>query len=110
MGRSPAWSESSCVGRLLLEKAGASSLIDDFVPTLTASDIAAGRTGRISHQRVAVMLYHYGPLDKTDQAAYASGVKKKFAGAVFAPDDLDRYCMVTGIVGPCRYRPDQSSH
>jgi len=56
------------------------------------------------------MLYHYGPLDKTDQAAYASGVKKKFAGAVFAPDDLDRYCMVTGIVGPCRYRPDQSSH
>lgn len=53
----------------------------------------------------AVMLYHYDPLDKADQAAYASGVKNKFAGAVFAPDDLDRYCMVTGIVGPCRDRP-----
>ena len=57
-----------------------------------------------------VMLYHYDPLDKADQAAYARGVKKKFAGSVFAPDDLDRYCMVTGIVGPCRYRPEQSSH
>lgn len=50
----------------------------------------------------AVVLYHYDPLDKADQSAYASGVKKKFAGAVFAPDDLDRYCMITGIVGPCQ--------
>lgn len=58
----------------------------------------------------AVMLYHYDPLDKADQTAYASGVKKKFAGAVFAPDDLDRYCMTTGTVGPCRYRPEQLSH
>jgi len=32
-----------------------------------------------------VMLYHYDPLDKADQAAYASGVRKKFAGSVFAP-------------------------
>ncbi len=46
----------------------------------------------------AVMLYHYDPIDKADQAAYARGVKRHFAGAVFAPDDLDRYCMVTGIV------------
>jgi ribonuclease BN (tRNA processing enzyme) len=58
----------------------------------------------------AVMLYHYDPLDKADQAAYASGVKKKFAGSVFTPNDLDRYCMITGVVGPCRYRPEQSSH
>lgn len=50
----------------------------------------------------AVMLYHYDPLDKADQAAYASGVKRDFAGTVFAPDDLDRYCMVTGTIGPCR--------
>jgi ribonuclease BN (tRNA processing enzyme) len=49
----------------------------------------------------AVMLYHYDPEDKADQAAYVSGVKRHFAGAVYAPDDLDRYCMVTGIVGPC---------
>ena len=50
----------------------------------------------------AVLLYHYDPLDKADQAAYASGVKKHFSGAVFAPDDLDRYCMVNGMVDPCK--------
>lgn len=49
----------------------------------------------------AVMLYHYDPEDKADQAAYVDGVKRRFAGAVYAPDDLDRYCMAAGIVGPC---------
>jgi ribonuclease BN (tRNA processing enzyme) len=49
----------------------------------------------------AVMLYHYDPEDKADQAAYVSGVKRHFAGAVYAPDDLDRYCMITGVVDPC---------
>lgn len=57
----------------------------------------------------AVMLYHYDPLDKADQAAYVRGVKTRFAGVVFAPDDLDRYCVVSGIVGPCRHGPGQSS-
>lgn len=50
----------------------------------------------------AVMLYHYDPQDKADQVAYENGVRKKFTGAVFAPDDLDRYCMTGGRVGPCR--------
>lgn len=49
----------------------------------------------------AVMFYHYDPIDTADQAAYVSGVKKHFAGAVFAPDDLDRYCMAAGVAGPC---------
>lgn len=57
----------------------------------------------------AVMLYHYDPKDEADQAAYESGVKKHFAGTVFAPDDLDRYCMVAGIAGPCRSLPEPSS-
>lgn len=41
----------------------------------------------------SVVLYHYNPLDKSDQAAYMSGVKKYFSGPVFGPDDLDRYCL-----------------
>lgn len=41
----------------------------------------------------SVLLYHYNPTDKTDEAAYVSGVKKYFAGTVFAPADLDRYCL-----------------
>lgn len=56
----------------------------------------------------AVMLYHYDPLDKADQAAYARGVKKHFSGSVFAPDDLDRYCMIAGVAGPCRDQPRRS--
>ncbi|HEY6619131.1 MAG TPA: hypothetical protein VIY68_06290 [Steroidobacteraceae bacterium] len=40
----------------------------------------------------AVVLYHYDPQGKADQAAFVRGVKKHFAGPVFAPDDLDRLC------------------
>src|SRR5579885_3422019 len=41
----------------------------------------------------SVLLYHYNPADKADEAAYVSGVKSYFAGLVFAPADLDRYCL-----------------
>jgi ribonuclease BN (tRNA processing enzyme) len=41
----------------------------------------------------AVLLYHYDPADKIDQAAYVAGIKKYFDGPVFAPDDLDRFCI-----------------
>lgn len=49
----------------------------------------------------AVLLYHYDPEGKSDQATYVNEVKKHFSGRVFAPDDLDRYCMSTGIIRPC---------
>lgn len=49
----------------------------------------------------AVVLYHYNPADKADQAAYIAGIKANFAGPVFAPDDLDRYCLSSGVVAPC---------
>lgn len=49
----------------------------------------------------AVVLYHYNPANEADQAAFVSGVKKHFAGPVFAPDDLDRYCLNSGVVAPC---------
>lgn len=40
-----------------------------------------------------VVLYHYNPADQADVAAFVSGVKKYFPGPVFAPADLDRYCL-----------------
>jgi ribonuclease BN (tRNA processing enzyme) len=40
----------------------------------------------------SVLLYHYDP---TDPAAYVAAVKKHFSGPVFAPADLDRYCLNT---------------
>jgi len=48
-----------------------------------------------------VLLYHYDPADKADQAAFVSGVKQYFSGPVFAPDDLDRYCLRAGAVAAC---------
>lgn len=50
----------------------------------------------------AVILYHYNPKDKADQAAYVSGVRKVFTGPVFAPDDLDAFCLSSGTVRPCQ--------
>jgi ribonuclease BN (tRNA processing enzyme) len=59
----------------------------------------------------SVLLYHYRPQNKNDVAAYISGVKKYFAGPVFASADLDRYCLdathgkgsgATFVVNPCR--------
>ncbi len=41
----------------------------------------------------SVLLYHYDPRDKADEAAYVSGVENYFSGPVFAPADLDRYCL-----------------
>ena len=48
----------------------------------------------------AVLLYHYVPENKADQAAYVTGVRSSFSGPVFAPDDLDRYCL--GVDGLSR--------
>lgn len=49
----------------------------------------------------AVILYHYDPADKADQTAFVSGVRKYFSRPVFAPDDLDRYCLKASTVAPC---------
>ncbi len=57
----------------------------------------------------SVVLYHYDPQGKADQAAFVRGVKKHFAGPVFAPDDLDRFCLRTGAIRPCPQRSKQST-
>lgn len=71
----------------------------EHLDTSTVGQLAAS-----AHVK-AVVLYHYDPDDKADQAAYVAGVRKYFSGPVFAPDDLDRYCLSggrdTGRVAPC---------
>jgi ribonuclease BN (tRNA processing enzyme) len=54
-----------------------------------------GRLAAAAHVK-SVVLYHYDPNDKSDQAAYIAEVRKSFSGSVFAPDDLDRYCLSNG--------------
>jgi len=49
----------------------------------------------------AVILYHYDPKDKADQASYVREVGKVFAGPVFASDDLDRFCLSSGVAARC---------
>ncbi len=63
-------------------------------------------TNEIGHlaakaQVKAVLLYHYVPQNKADQAAYVTGVRTAFSGQVFAPDDLDRYCLSNGGLSRC---------
>jgi ribonuclease BN (tRNA processing enzyme) len=49
----------------------------------------------------AVLLYHYVPENKADQAAYVTGVRTSFSGPVFAPDDLDRFCLARSGLSRC---------
>ena len=49
----------------------------------------------------AVILYHYDPKDKADQVSYVREVGKVFAGPVFASDDLDRFCLSSGVAARC---------
>jgi ribonuclease BN (tRNA processing enzyme) len=70
-----------------------------------------GRIGQLAAKAhvKSVLLYHYVPENKADQAAYVTGVKKYFSDPVFAPDDLDTYCMSLGTVAPCAKQPSRSS-
>ena len=49
----------------------------------------------------AVLLYHYVPANKAEQAAYVAGVRRSFPGPAFAPDDLNRYCLGGGGLARC---------
>ncbi|HEY7791462.1 MAG TPA: MBL fold metallo-hydrolase [Vicinamibacterales bacterium] len=66
-----------------------------------------GELASDAHVR-AVVLYHYDPASKADQAAYVTGVRQSFKGAVFAPDDLDRYCLNSGALTACP--PEHAKH
>lgn len=59
-----------------------------------------GQLASAAHAK-AVILYHYDPSSKADQAAHIAGVKQYFGGPVFAPDDLDRYCLGGSKLEPC---------
>lgn len=68
---------------------------DEHLDTDTIGRLAAGAGVK------AVILYHYNPRSEGDQAAYIRGVKAHFSGPVFAPDDLDRYCLSSGALRSC---------
>jgi ribonuclease BN (tRNA processing enzyme)/quercetin dioxygenase-like cupin family protein len=62
----------------------------------------------------SVLLYHYNPADKADEAAFVTGAKRYFSGPVFAPADLERYCLGRAdaksadngnVLGPCAAPP-----
>jgi ribonuclease BN (tRNA processing enzyme) len=59
-----------------------------------------GQLASAAHVR-AVILYHYQPDDPPPHADYVEGVRKSFNGPVFAPDDLDRYCLSQDVVRRC---------
>ena len=77
--------------------------IASFHHHFTAEHLDAAEIGQLASTAgvKAVILYHYDPADKADQAAFVSGVRKYFSGPVFAPDDLDRYCLKSGTVAAC---------
>jgi len=62
---------------------------------------AVGQLADTAHVK-AVLLNHYDPDDKADQAAYVAAVRQNFSGPVFAPDDLDRYCLTSRITAGCQ--------
>ena len=74
-----------------------------FRAHFAAEHLDTGEIGQIASKAhvKAVILYHYDPSSKADQAAHVAGVKEHFDGRVFAPDDLDRYCLSASIVALC---------
>lgn len=65
---------------------------------LTARDV--GQLADKAHVK-AVLLNHTDPDDKADQSAYVAEVKRYSSASVFAPDDLDRYCLASGVLTAC---------
>lgn len=65
----------------------------------------------------SVVLYHYSP-PPANPSAYAAAVKNNFAGPVFAPADLDRYCLVSAdgksnsnaALAPCNDKSAEVPH
>lgn len=85
----------------------------DFRAHMQRQHLDAASIGQLASKAHvgSVLLYHYRPRNKDDEAAYISGVKKYFPGPVFASADLDRYCLdappgkgreATFMVNPCR--------
>lgn len=59
-----------------------------------------GKMAAAAHVK-SVLLYHYDPGDAAPHATYVDGVRQSFAGPVYAPDDLDRFCLGNGQLHAC---------
>lgn len=69
-----------------------------------AEHLDADEVGQVASRAHAgaVLLYHYDPDDRPPHESFVRAVKVHFPGPVYAPDDLDRYCLSAGKVRPCR--------
>lgn len=63
-----------------------------FMTHMTQAHLSLRQVGEMASQAHvgSVILYHYGP---GRPSAYPAEVKEYFSGPVFAPADLDRYCL-----------------
>jgi ribonuclease BN (tRNA processing enzyme) len=78
-----------------------------FRDQFTAMHLDAEKVGDLASRAgvKSVILYHFVPKDKADEATYIAEVKQRFSGPVFASDDLSRYCLNAGLVAPCGSAP-----
>ena len=92
------------VDRMTTENHWSAARANMFRDHFRFEHLDTGEIGQLAAKAVAkaVILYHYYPADKADQQAYIVNVKKHFSGPVFAPDDLDRYCIRQRVVERCK--------
>jgi ribonuclease BN (tRNA processing enzyme) len=78
-----------------------------FRDQFTAMHLDAEEVGDLASKAgvKSVILYHFVPKDKADEATFVAEVKRRFSGPVFASDDLSRYCLNAGVVAPCGSAP-----
>jgi ribonuclease BN (tRNA processing enzyme) len=78
------------------------AVIKRFHDHFVFEHLDAAAIARLAAQAGAksVVLYHFTN-GEADQSAYVSSVEKGFSGPVFAPADLDRYCLGSRVLRPC---------
>lgn len=91
------------VGRMAARNHWTAERTRGFRAHFISEHLDTGEIGQIAsdaHVR-SVVLYHYDPGDDAPHSTYLNGVRRSFTGSVFAPDDLDRYCLDAGALRRC---------
>lgn len=100
---------SAVVSRMAAQNHWSPQRTSGFMAHMTQEHLNLKQVGEMAAQAQvkSVVLYHSGP---GDPSLYPPEVKKYFSGPVFAPADLDRYCLggnangegSAGTLRPCR--------
>lgn len=100
---------SAVVSRMAEQNHWSPQRTSGFMAHMTEEHLNLKQVGEMAAQAQvkSVLLYHSGP---GDPSQYPPEVKKYFSGPVFAPADLDRYCLggdangggIAGTLRPCR--------